>query len=329
MLNKEFGAKILFSIYEQIQAGCTPPNDFLEALQVFIPKGVSPDDKSMVSRSAENLRPISLANTDGKIITAVISVPMNKVAQRTVDGRQRGFIRDRKMLDNILELEAYGLGAQLRGLRYAVLIFLDFAAAFPSIFHQWILFVLGAMGFPDWVMSYFQWLYAGSRAQVVYKGKRWGWIHFFRGVRQGCPSAAVTFVLALDPMLRWLSDKALRAGDDIRGYADDLGLFIQNLQDNAPLVAHAFEHIASMSGLTLKIPKCVILVMSEIELHVMQQWLARCLPAWKRMAVAKKGKYLGFTIGPCAESASWLAPVASFCSTAADIRQMGWPLQER
>lgn len=164
------GATVLYDLYCDILAGGTPPDDFLDALMVFIPKGSAASDGTIVARTPDNVRPLSLSNTDCKLVTNAIAAPMNRVARVTVDGRQRGFVEGRQMLDNVIDLESMGITAQMRNATNAAFIFMDFAAAFPSILHDWILFVLSTIGFPNWLLSYFTWLYRGSRGRIVYRG---------------------------------------------------------------------------------------------------------------------------------------------------------------
>ena len=322
LLNEACGARLLFKLYQEIVHGKIPPNDFLSSLMVFIPKGEDATDTSVISRSAENVRPLCLSNTDGKIITSAIALPMNAAGKYTVDHRQRGFVEGRCMIDNILDLESMGICAQLQNKRCAVFVFMDFAAAFPSIFHEWIMFVLECMGFPGWVLAFFSWIYQGSAAQVVYRGSRWGWIHPRRGVRQGCPAAAITFALALDPIFRWLADKALSMGNDIRGYADDLALFLQDYRTDMPRIALAFEFISKMAGLTLKIPKCVVVVLGTVSEESIVGWLSRNVDSFTHMRVALFAKYLGVQLGPGANDASWTSPMAKYAASVAMVRNL-------
>jgi hypothetical protein len=74
---------------------------------------------------------------------------------------QNGFVRGRQLLQNVLGLDTFasmfGVLAEAANkvtinaglLRIAVLVFFDFAAAFPSVAHQWVFIVLEAAGAPQ------------------------------------------------------------------------------------------------------------------------------------------------------------------------------------
>eukprot|EP00959_Pyramimonas_sp_CCMP1952_P346684 7261125-Pyramimonas_sp.AAC.1 len=61
---------------------------------VFLPKGSDPRDRSdFVSRAPASTRPLSLANTDAKILSDAFCLGLNDVAPATVDVPQRGGVR--------------------------------------------------------------------------------------------------------------------------------------------------------------------------------------------------------------------------------------------
>lgn len=144
-----------------------------------------------------------------------------------------------------------------------------------------------------------------------------------KGVRQGCPAAAITFALALDPIFRWLSDRALRVRDDIRGYADDLALYMEDVFDNLALVASAFEVISNATGLTLKICKCGIVLLGKLSKYEVSQWIQANVVGFKDIAIGDVAKYLGVHIGPGAFMRSWEDPLQKYYSISLDVRQMG------
>eukprot|EP00959_Pyramimonas_sp_CCMP1952_P450045 9423224-Pyramimonas_sp.AAC.1 len=73
----------------------------------------------------------------------------NDVAPETVDVSQRGGVRGRNILDNVVEVETWGLIQHMCGRDKAGVLFADFKAAFPSILAEWIFAVLVAMGIPS------------------------------------------------------------------------------------------------------------------------------------------------------------------------------------
>ena len=114
------------------------------ALGVFIPKGEVEADKVVgVHRAPEATRPLYLSNTDNKIVSMALNRPFGYLCQMYCHTVQKGLIRGRQMSENIINLEARmitwwcQLGAKNCG--YALF---DVRAAFPSLLHCSIMFVL-------------------------------------------------------------------------------------------------------------------------------------------------------------------------------------------
>ena len=124
--------------------------------------------------------------------------------------------------DNIIDVEADAIVALIAGLADPGMVFMDFGTAFPSLFHEWMLFVFGRMGLPVWLVTLIKHVYAPGGAGVVYKGRQWRRILVMRGVRQGCPASGVLFVLCCDPLFRRLAIKVVGPRGSLRALADDL-----------------------------------------------------------------------------------------------------------
>ena len=69
------------------------------------------------ARSPSVTRPLSLSNTDNKLASAAVALPLNAVAADVVDCSQRGFVRGRSLVDNLVEYDAhYQFWGELYGL---------------------------------------------------------------------------------------------------------------------------------------------------------------------------------------------------------------------
>ncbi len=84
---------------------------------------------------------------------------------------------------------------------FAMMIFWDFAAAFPSRIHEWVWKVLTAMtilrGFINVAMA----LYHGCSATASTGGSRAALFWVLSGVLQGCPLSGMLFALCMNPFL--------------------------------------------------------------------------------------------------------------------------------
>ncbi|CAK0811032.1 unnamed protein product [Prorocentrum cordatum] len=64
-------AQVLLNVTIEIMRGLPVPMDFNESLLIFTPKGSEPEDRQTVTRLAKATRPLSLKNTDCKIVAAM------------------------------------------------------------------------------------------------------------------------------------------------------------------------------------------------------------------------------------------------------------------
>ena len=90
------------------------------------------------------------------------SIGIQRAAPNTIDPIQRGGVARRGLLDNVVEIEWWGLRQMLTGGDRSGILFTDFKAAFPSLIVEWILAVLSAMGVPGEVRGFFGELYRAT-----------------------------------------------------------------------------------------------------------------------------------------------------------------------
>jgi hypothetical protein len=81
------------------------PITFSDQLMLFAVKGEEPDDTHEVSRSAADTRPLSLKNTDNKIIARVNNYLAKRMLAASAVDIQRGFVPGRQLVANVLELD--------------------------------------------------------------------------------------------------------------------------------------------------------------------------------------------------------------------------------
>ena len=123
---------------------------FNDALTCCAPKGDSPDDQAEVRREPDATRPLSLKNTDNKILCAVANARLRSTMTACASPIQRGFIPHRNFLDNIVDLDSHSRMLAVDPLAHLpVCALFDFGAAFPSVGHTWLFRVLRKLGLPD------------------------------------------------------------------------------------------------------------------------------------------------------------------------------------
>ena len=140
-------------------------------------------------------RPISLINTDYKILAYIMSKHMQKVLCSVIDDDQTVYIKGRfigqniRLVSDIIENNKYKNG---------ILLFLDFKKAFDSVewdfmFESLKLFNFGPM-FCQWIKT----MYTNPVPLLKNNGHLSSKITMERGIRQGCPVSALLFILLVE-----------------------------------------------------------------------------------------------------------------------------------
>ena len=106
-------AEVLHNIFiDSTMDFTSTPFNFNQAIMTFLPKGEDETDTIISKcRHAPRTRPLTLSNTDSKVLSSVINNKLAAVLPTMTLPIQRGFVKSRFILDNILELEGIGLSA--------------------------------------------------------------------------------------------------------------------------------------------------------------------------------------------------------------------------
>jgi len=169
------------------------PAGFLDgAVVILFKKG----DISLLA----NYRPITLLNTDHRLLAKVLANRLAPVLARVIGQEQSGFLPGRHIGDRILFLQL--LSAALSSQRgqggewpdSAAVVFLDFAKAFDTLDREYILDMLRTVGAGD-LVHWVRLLLTGTHAVVVVNGVVSAPASWEAGVRQGCPLAPLLYVV--------------------------------------------------------------------------------------------------------------------------------------
>lgn len=254
-----------------------------QGLITLIPK--SGKDK----RILDNLRPITLLNTDYKILSGAVAERLKKGISNIISETQSGFLKGRLIHNNIrlvLDLLEYSEILQERG----YILFLDFYKAFDSVEHTFILKTLQSFGFGEGFVNVIEMLYNGINSSVLLEHGTCSRFEVNRGIRQGCSSSPLLFIMVAE-LLSILIKNSHIEGLTVMGeriiisqLADDTTLFLKD-EDQIPLALQVIDHFSKASGLQLNINKCEILALHECPLQVINN-----------IQIKKEVKYLGIVI---------------------------------
>lgn len=143
-----------------------------------------------------NWRPISLLNTDYKILATVMALRLRPTLPSIIDEDQTCGIPERTIFDNILRVRDLAKMASDRSTNL-ILIGLDQEKAFDRVDRQFLLKILEHLNFGPSFCNWITTLYAGARCKVINNGRLSEYIHLERGVRQGCPLSPLLYTIVL------------------------------------------------------------------------------------------------------------------------------------
>ena len=244
---------------------------------------------------ASEVRPINVTNRENRIHANAVRFRSEEVMNSRVTSMQKGFLPGRSMLQNIIEVDFAMQQVSLEQ-EDGVAIFYDFAAAFPSVAHGFLLEVLAAIGLPPQILAFISNLYVRNVCSLIVGGHRVAGFEMQCGIRQGCPLSPLVFAVAVDVLLRRV--KRLHPSVTQRAYADDLTMVIPDGWPVVPQMQSLMREFALCSGLELNLRKTVLVPLSCGDPEQHRPHLASAVPAWATVQLKHQAKYLGFVLGP-------------------------------
>ena len=144
----------------------------------------------------ENWRPISLLNTDYKILTRVLAQRLQKVLPKIINFDQQGYIKNRNIAFNIRQIQDIIDHADNFNID-GIILFLDFRKAFDTVNWNFLYTVLKQFGFNQPFISWIRTIYNNCTSCIMNNGWKSEFFTLKRGLRQGCPSSALIFLVLL------------------------------------------------------------------------------------------------------------------------------------
>ena len=243
----------------------TPLRELLVGVLCLLPKPGQPVDE------LSGYRPITLLNCDVKLLMLVLSNRLQRPLDYVIDITQSAFLRGRDISDNV----RYHLGLTTRLQELGLpgwLLHSDLTKAYDTADRGWLLRSMQAMGFREaGVVRWCSVLMAGTSARVRLNGFLTTVLPVPAGLPQGGSLSCQEWVILLEPCLSYLSQ--LRASGHIAGFplpdgspapaacafADDTKSFVQDPEQDGPVIRAAFA-TAAQAGLPLQsVPKTKLL----------------------------------------------------------------------
>ena len=281
--DREISIEELFEILKELNKNVTPGSDGLTTefyikfwylvgkhfstmvKNIFIANELSNSQKEgiikLVCKNKEfknNLdyyRPISILNTDYKIIAKTLAIRLKKALPFIINEDQSFGIPGRTIQNNLIRLSAMFQYIECKNIP-AIFLNVDQEKAFDRVAHKYLFKVLKNFGFGPSFRKWIKILYKNIYSRILVNGFTSTIIKILRSVRQGCPIAPLLYVLVIETLL-W----NLRHNDSIMGirapcsaeihlisaFADDTNFFLSNLS-STEMVLKTFNKFSLASG---------------------------------------------------------------------------------
>lgn len=228
----------------------------------LIPK--KDQDRQVIS----NWRPITLLNSDSKIVSKALATRLQSCIKEVVSEDQTGFIRGRSITTNLLNIQSLIEKADVDD-QPGFLLAVDFQKAFNTVRWQLIFKALELFGFGELILDMVKMLFTDIKTCIYNAGFSSGFFFPSRGIRQGCCSSPSLFILASELLAIMVRNspkiKGIPIGDKkvvISQYADDSTFFVQNATSIVELLA-LLNDFAAFSGLKVNASKTYLLLLGN------------------------------------------------------------------
>ncbi len=205
----------------------------------------------------KNWRPISLLNTDYKIIAKLIVNRIKTVLPLIINEDQTEYLKDRYSGENIRLLQDVTFYTEQRHINTILLLCIDFEKAFDSLNWEFLIKVLKHVNFGEDIIDLIKMMYNNIESTVINNGNTSEYFKLERGV--SCPLSAYLFILAIEVLaskIRYEKNITCLKIDNkiikLTLLADDLTLILKDLLsvENALKLLRKFIHC---SGLKINI----------------------------------------------------------------------------
>jgi exonuclease III len=212
-----------------------------------------------------NYRPITLLNTDYRLLAKILACRLKSVQGQVIGMEQTGFLKGRHIGENILVLQL--LPHALPTTSKAIAVFLDITKAYDTVARSFLMRLLDAAGLGGGFSQWVQLLLQNTRACANVNGFISSMVQFKAGVRQGCPLAPQLYLFIAQALLSFLKQRGF--GVEVRGrritatqFADDTEVFLDDIQ-LTPHLLEAMTVFKSASGQALHTGKTKLLAMGK------------------------------------------------------------------
>lgn len=264
--NEEAVAPLLTQALNEIHRYGLLPDSFLQGEITYIYKKKDPHD-------IRNYRPITLLNTDYKILTRILTKRIEKGMREFVSAEQNGFVPGRQITDNTWLcklIQAYLDEKDEPGM----FLFLDLEKAFDRVSHEYLLKAVEAAGLPQGYTRWIELLYNAERPPVRrarVNGETSPYFPIQSGTAQGCPLSPVLFLFITEGFTRLVNEDTRIEGVQLSGttakishFADDTILIPRSYEEANIILNEAIPIFERATGMALNATKTEGLLLGSL-----------------------------------------------------------------
>ena len=216
------------------------------------------------TRIIKNLRPITLLNTDYKIIEKVIANKMIPALEEIIHKDQRGFMKDRRISVNIRKMLDIMHKANSEDLE-AVVLSLDFVKCFDKCSFSILHGSLNFFNFAELIQEWTKILYKDFTVKIQNNGYFSKQIDINKGVHQGGCCSSIYFLVIAEILAI-----CLRSNTEIEGitwrdiqnilnqFADDMDIFSLASEKSIKAIYEELDKFRLQSGFTVSYEKTTL-----------------------------------------------------------------------
>ena len=218
-----------------------------------------------------NYRPITILNTDYKLLTKAIATRLTDIAPTIIHPDQAGFIRGRSIFDQIDQIATTINYARLKEINGAI-VALDQEKAYDKITHPYLWRILEKFAFPPEMIDLIKILYKDAPTSIIINGIVSNPFLVTRGVRQGDPMSCILFDLSIEPLatnirssnIRGINIPNLKEKAVTSLFADDTTVILTEHDSFSELIA-ILDEWCEVSGAKFNIEKTEIIPIGSPE----------------------------------------------------------------
>ena len=209
--------------------------------------------KVLGTPQVDELRPITLLNSDYKLLSKLLVKRMKPAMPTVIQSSQLCSVGDRNILfgvNNVLSSIFHVKNRRKKG----CLLSLDFFKAYDRVLLDYLLNVMRKMNFSDTFCNWIKMMHAGARTKFILT-RLSNAIEVSFSIRQGDPMAMLLFILYIEPLFLYLERNltGLRVAgfqQILEAYCDDVNVMTDDL-DDLVRVDNAVTNFEAVSGAIL------------------------------------------------------------------------------